>query len=89
MVKHDDKWGTVCDDAFGSTEAEVACKTLGFSGGSATGSQRTGFSESTVPIWIDNGLDCNINQTNFLECHQDRWGDENCNHGEDILLTCT
>ena len=88
MVKHDNKWGTVCDDRFGSTEAQVACKTLGFSGGSYTAAQNTGFSEPTVPIWIDNGLECDSSQTNFLECNHNRWGDENCSYSEDILLTC-
>ena len=39
MVKHDNKWGTVCDDGFDSTDAQAACKTLGFSGGSYEGSQ--------------------------------------------------
>ena len=32
MVKHNNQWGTVCDDDFGVTEAQSACHTLGFSG---------------------------------------------------------
>ena len=34
MVKYDNKWGTVCDDDFELTDAQAACNTLGFSGGS-------------------------------------------------------
>ena len=132
MVKHDNKWGTVCDDDFDSTDAQAACNTLGFSGGSYS-STNPGFSESTVPIWMDE-VNCDSNYrvrvrrqyygssrsssdysfspttptttaipttiasdssseesslTNFLECGHNGWGDEDCSHSEDILLTCT
>ena len=30
-VMYNDTWGTVCDDAFQSPEANVACETLGYS----------------------------------------------------------
>ena len=30
-VCNNNAWGTVCDDGFGSTDAKVACRQLGFS----------------------------------------------------------
>ena len=33
MVKHDNEWGTVCDDSFTQTSAQAACHTLGLGGG--------------------------------------------------------
>ena len=87
MVKHMNVWGTVCDDAFETIDAEAACKTLGFTGGSRT-NQDPGFSESEVPILMDD-VNCASSSTNFLTCEHPGWGKENCGHSEDVLLTCT
>ena len=98
MVKHNNQWGTVCDDHFGVTEAQSACHTLGFSGvtitdaledSHASSSSHTYYiSDSDGPTWMDN-VNCATNTTNFLECSHRGWGKEDCSHGEDVLLTCT
>ena len=54
MVKHDDKWGTVSGWHFGLKEKQVACKTLGFSGGLvAYHNPFSKVSRSTIPIWME------------------------------------
>ena len=29
-IRHNDEWGTVCDDRFDDTDASVACREMGF-----------------------------------------------------------
>ena len=83
MVKHNNVWGTVCDDSFLEVNAQSACHTLGFSGGSF----ETYNSKMNVPTWMDN-VECASSTTNFLECSHNGWGEENCSHSEDVLITC-
>ena len=85
MVKHNNQWGTVCDDGFETVDAQSACHTLGFSGGSFSGDYHSGLSG---PTWMDD-VNCASSTTNFLTCSHPGWGEENCEHTEDILLTCT
>ena len=93
MVKHNNEWGTVCDDNFSSTSAESACYTLGFTGGSFSHrSAVTGDRHDSDPmkIWMDN-VQCASRSTNFLECSQEGWGSlRSCDgHWEDVVLTCS
>ena len=82
-VKYAGSWGTVCDDGFGTKEAQAACFTLGLSGGSFTNHDYNGGT-----IWMDD-VDCSTNTTNFIECSHPGWGKENCVLSENVLLTCT
>ena len=96
MVKHNNQWGTVCDDYILFSDgpnyhdrslraAQSACHTLGLSGGSIGTHPETG----SGPIWMDD-VDCVSNTTNFLDCSHRGWGVNNCgSHTENVLLTCT
>ena len=93
MVKHNNEWGTVCDDGFTATSAKAACHTLGLSGGSFSHRQSvTGDRHDSDPmkIWMDN-VRCASSTTNFLECSQEGWGSlRSCDgHWEDVFLTCS
>ena len=95
MVKHNNQWGTVCDDYISPTggsykrsqstrAAQSACHTLGLSGGSIETYKYTG----SEPILMDD-VNCASNTTNFLECSHRGWGTEDCSVHENVLLTCT
>ena len=82
MVKRSNQWGTVCDDGFGLTEAQSACHTLGLSGGSYTHGEHVG-----GKIWIES-VNCH-SSTQTFPCSHKGWGNHDCEHSEDIVLTCT
>ena len=75
---------TVCDDVFDSTNAESACHTLGYYGGSFKTINQQDWSLDEIPILMDN-VECTSSNDNFLECP---YAPHNCDHDENILLTC-
>ena len=75
----------VCDDSFGTLEAQSACYTLGFTmGGTYRTYEMTGWSEPEIPFLMDD-VECGTASTNFPSCSSSA---ENCNHSENIFLTC-
>ena len=75
----------VCDDEFGGLEANSACYTLGYGGGTFNTSYYINeWSETEIPFLMDN-VECGSASTNFLSCSSIP---EDCSHGENVLLTC-
>ena len=94
MVKHNNRWGTVCDDGILPTDgdnsvraAQSACYTLGLSGGSIQPKYNHVGSET----YLLDEVKCPSNTTNFLECSHNDWGRHDCGdyEVEHVLLTCT
>ncbi len=86
-VCNDNQWGTVCDDFFSTFSATVACRQLGFNpaGSRVLSSRSTPNGRGT--IWLDN-VRCNGNETTIFNCPKNLLGNHNCNHGEDVGVTC-
>ena len=45
------------------------------------------WSQSEIPIWLDE-VHCSSNSSNFLSCGSNGFGNHDCGHSENILLTC-
>ena len=93
-VYYDGKWGTICDDHWHEHEADVACRQLGFVGGSVDDWDR--FRNSYFPpgssdqdIVLDD-LACTGREPGLLHCPSNhaRPGLHNCGHKEDVGLRC-
>ena len=77
--------GTVCDDDFGLTEAQVICKELGFG---SVFDQKSGdlFGiQADLSINLDD-VDCSEGSS-WSDC--DFTTTHNCQHSEDVFLICT
>ncbi|XP_071800220.1 scavenger receptor cysteine-rich type 1 protein M130-like isoform X2 [Asterias amurensis] len=85
-VLHEGQWGTVCDDDWDITDANVVCRQIGFPG-AATAWQSAHFGEGAGQILMDN-VNCSGNEHRLQDCVFTGWGVSNCNHTEDASVTC-
>ncbi|XP_064388524.1 neurotrypsin-like [Halichondria panicea] len=75
-------WGTVCDDSFGSSDAMVACRQLGYTGYTRYGRVGTlGFyqASSFTRTWLDE-LRCSGTESRLINCPANPIGVEDCTH---------
>ena len=75
--------GTVCDDNFGDSEADVICQEMGYNRSSGWTNGLFYDVQSSLNISLDN-VDCDgesWSTCNYLSTH-------NCDHSEDVFLTC-
>ncbi|KAG2487830.1 hypothetical protein HYH03_013547 [Edaphochlamys debaryana] len=80
-------WGTVCDDGATDAVAVVACRQLGFAGGTVFTAGAT--APGTGPILLDNVV-CDAAAAQRLEqCSHSGWGVNDCSHTEDLGVRCT
>ncbi|XP_077862611.1 lysyl oxidase homolog 3A-like [Saccoglossus kowalevskii] len=81
-----DEMGTICDDYFTLTTANVICKDLGFAGAESFyyGGH---FNPGTGRIWLDS-LRCDGNESSIKECSHAPWGVTDCSHDEDVGVRC-
>ncbi len=81
----DSHWGTVCDDAFDSVDAAVACQQLGYESNGAVQLSRGFYGEGVGLIHMDE-VECFGNENKLLFCNHTAYTD--CFHSEDVGILC-
>ncbi|KAL8176299.1 UNVERIFIED_CONTAM: hypothetical protein K2H54_030377 [Gekko kuhli] len=86
-VLHNNQWGTVCDDDWEISSAEVVCRELGC-GRAISAPHRAHFGEGKDPIWLD-AVKCKGTESSFKDCSQNGWAKSYCTHEEDAGVVCS
>ncbi|KAM5243317.1 scavenger receptor cysteine-rich domain-containing protein DMBT1 isoform 1-T1 [Hipposideros larvatus] len=86
-VLHQGAWGTVCDDLWDLSEAEVVCRQLGC-GRAIAAPGKAHFGPGSGDIVLDN-LQCAGVERYLGQCAHSGWLEHNCGHHEDAGVTCS
>ena len=87
-VYYSQEWGTVCDDDFLIDDCNVACRQLGQGQCVAYDTGSYPEASSSVRIWLDD-LRCQGHEATLDSCGHNGWGQHNCGHSEDVMVSCT
>ena len=82
------QWNTICDDWWGSSDATVACKQMGFQNGQAVGKAYYGQGTGRIGMqWVS----CNGTEAQLIDCPFEGWfpSSRYCDHSKDAGVVCS
>ncbi|XP_046542990.1 deleted in malignant brain tumors 1 protein-like isoform X1 [Haliotis rubra] len=86
-VLYGGSWGTICDDHWTDTEAQVICRQKGFSTDNATGVGGAAFGPGLGNVVLGN-VHCVGTEANLNMCNIGSVGSSDCDHSHDVGVRC-
>uniref|UniRef100_A0A4W4GFL8 SRCR domain-containing protein n=1 Tax=Electrophorus electricus TaxID=8005 RepID=A0A4W4GFL8_ELEEL len=88
-IYHNAAWGSICDDQWDISDAEVVCRQLGCGkcGSAVAVLGADWFGEGSGRVWAD-VFDCHGNETHLSECPISSWSRTACSHKQDAGVIC-
>lgn len=80
-------WGTICQEGFDMSAADVVCKQLGFLRGAINFYGNAVYGLGNGTIWLSN-VKCNGSESNIAQCNHYYWGLSDCTHDQDVSIVC-
>ena len=80
-------WGTICDDGWDATAADVICRQLGYESASEACRQGAHFGRGSGLILLDD-VSCTGDESNINQCSHSLPGIHDCSHAQDAKVTC-
>nr|XP_041573168.1 antigen WC1.1 [Taeniopygia guttata] len=84
---HHGIWGTICDDNWDLSDANVVCKQLRC-GHAIEAFVSAHYGEGSGQIWLDD-VNCTGAESDLWTCPSRAWGQHNCQHKEDAGVLCS
>ena len=82
-----EEWGSICAQGWGSSDARVLCRQLGFVRGFAIG-YVSRYGVRRGPFWLDN-LECTGNEVSLLSCRNANFQRrDNCSRNRPAAVFC-
>ncbi|XP_074647198.1 neurotrypsin-like [Tubulanus polymorphus] len=86
-VQYNGQWGLVCDDRWGSDDADVVCKQLGYDQGADRAVGKSHFGNGQLTFFMDD-VKCDGTEKSLADCEFSGWKNHDCQSWESAGVVC-